>query len=298
VGLPKKIDMTGQRYGKLVVIREGDRTTPSKKIYWLCKCDCGIEKEIIGDSLRKGTSTSCGCNKRLDLTGKKYGMLDVLERVSGANSRRTYWRCKCECGVVKNIIGSNLVNGTTKSCGCTRDGSNRVIDMSGEKYGRLKVLRFSHFDEFRNAIWECKCDCGKSTYTNGASMRAGTSQSCGCLHLERISGENNPLYNPNKTEEERLLGRYILGNQVDEWRKEVYKRDYWECQVCGKHGGDLIAHHLDGWNWCVEKRVDLDNGVTLCPNCHTEFHIKYGYGDNTKSQFLEFQTQKQLINLM
>lgn len=72
------------------------------------------------------------------------------------------------------------------------------------------------------------------------------------------------------------------------WRKEVYERDNWTCQACGKHGGDLRAHHLEAYDANPDKRFDLDNGVTLCTNCHTAFHIKYGFGGNTKDQFQEW----------
>ena len=47
-------------------------------------------------------------------------------------------------------------------------------------------------------------------------------------------------------------------------------------------------HHLDSYNWCKEKRVDDTNGITLCENCHKNFHNIYGRGDNTKEQFEEW----------
>ena len=47
-------------------------------------------------------------------------------------------------------------------------------------------------------------------------------------------------------------------------------------------------HHLDGYNWCIEKRTDETNGITLCENCHKNFHSIYGFGGNTKEQFEEW----------
>ena len=105
----------------------------------------------------------------------------------------------------------------------------------------------------------------------------------------KIKGENNPRYNPNLTQEERELGRNIDG--YVEWRNEVFKRDNWTCQCCGKNG-DINAHHLNGYNWDKEHRVDIDNGVTLCEDCHREFHQLYGYGYNTKEQYEEFIKNK------
>lgn len=57
--MPKKIDLTGQRFGRLVVIREYGRK--NGHVAWLCRCDCGVEKVISGNHLRKGAVSSCGC---------------------------------------------------------------------------------------------------------------------------------------------------------------------------------------------------------------------------------------------
>jgi len=65
-----------------------------------------------------------------------------------------------------------------------------------------------------------------------------------------------------------------------EWRLKVYQRDNYTCQCCGDDsGGNLNAHHLDGYNWCKEKRINVNNGITLCDKCHTKdkdsFHNIY-----------------------
>lgn len=53
----------------------------------------------------------------IDLTGKKYGRLTVLDRAPNRN-KCTMWRCECECGNTVVVSGSHLKNGHTKSCGC------------------------------------------------------------------------------------------------------------------------------------------------------------------------------------
>ena len=72
----------------------------------------------------------------------------------------------------------------------------------------------------------------------------------------------------------------------------VFKRDNYTCRCCGKDTHNNVSHHLDGYNWCIEKRLDVDNGVTLCESCHKEFHSIYGYGNNTKEQFEEWIENK------
>ena len=60
------IDLTGQRFGRLVVIKrvkpaESDIAFPNTSAYWLCKCDCGNETIVVGSALRSGNTKSCGC---------------------------------------------------------------------------------------------------------------------------------------------------------------------------------------------------------------------------------------------
>jgi len=62
------------------------------------------------------------------------------------------------------------------------------------------------------------------------------------------------------------------------WRDEIYKRDYWTCQICGKHckKGDIIAHHIKGFSEYPGLRFDVNNGITLCRNCHAKIHNYHG----------------------
>ncbi len=57
------IDLTGKRFGSLLVLRRSDDRV--KQAYWLCKCVCGSKKAIRGSSLRYGVSVSCGCSRRV-----------------------------------------------------------------------------------------------------------------------------------------------------------------------------------------------------------------------------------------
>lgn len=61
------IDLTGQKFGQLTVIRKVDkpRETNDRSAYWLCKCDCGGETVTSAHSLKIGKSNSCGCVKSL-----------------------------------------------------------------------------------------------------------------------------------------------------------------------------------------------------------------------------------------
>ena len=78
-----------------------------------------------------------------------------------------------------------------------------------------------------------------------------------------------------------------------EWRTEVYERDDYTCQKCGKRGGALIAHHIDGYANNEELRTELSNGITLCKKHHTDLHHLYGYdvGKVNLAKFMEERSE-------
>lgn len=67
--------------------------------------------------------------------------------------------------------------------------------------------------------------------------------------------------------------RYKNGSGM--WTVNIFKRDGYTCQDCGLHEPEIIeAHHIISKKEAPEKQYDLDNGVTLCPNCHKRRHIQ------------------------
>ena len=114
----KAIDIIGHRFGRWTVIKKVENKN-GRDAKFLCLCDCGTEKEVLGKNLRNGRSKSCGCFKnektsefmkewnknnsnKIDLTNQKFGLLTVLELDREAMNNHTgtdaYWKCRCECG--------------------------------------------------------------------------------------------------------------------------------------------------------------------------------------------------------
>lgn len=56
------------------------------------------------------------------------------------------------------------------------------------------------------------------------------------------------------------------------WRKAVFMRDGFTCQICGSHGVMLNAHHIKSYAAYPELRFDISNGITLCEVCHKKLH--------------------------
>lgn len=85
---------------------------------------------------------------------------------------------------------------------------------------------------------------------------------------EENKGENNPNWkNGNgKHDKERKAAKY------SRWREAVYKRDNHTCRICMVKGGYLHAHHIKIWSKHKDLRYELDNGITLCRECHFSLH--------------------------
>jgi hypothetical protein len=108
---------------------------------------------------------------------------------------------------------------------------------------------------------------------------------------ERQRGENSHFFDPNTTEEERReREEQNRDPALKSWAKRVKRNDGESCRVCGSTD-TLHAHHLYAKTASPWLRVKDENGVTLCggaDSCHNEFHQRYGFGDNTPDQFIEW----------
>lgn len=196
------IDLTGQKFGNLTVL-EKTNERKNGEILWLCKCDCGNITKIRGRYLREGHTTSCGCKKKItamnmgkaqfhDLTGQKFNYLTVLEKTNQKQGTNYIWKCQCDCGNIHYVPGADLVCGKIKSCGCQKlktIGKTKEINMIGQKFGKLTVLRKNGKDSDGSINYLCKCDCGNFKTVNGCSLRAKTTTSCGCINYS--IGEKN-----------------------------------------------------------------------------------------------------------
>jgi hypothetical protein len=75
-------DLSGQRFGFLAVLRSGERQSQASGAWWLCRCDCGIEKNLSGHDLVQGKIRSCGC--------QHWKLIGAALRTHGMKGTRTY----------------------------------------------------------------------------------------------------------------------------------------------------------------------------------------------------------------
>lgn len=242
---------------------------------------CGVEKplsEFVQDKNKKdGTRKTCKKCHNLKLRktpippehkdGYKYCASCATQKPLGGFNLRSYKGekkpfsyCK-ECEMEKD---NNRYRHTCGTCGKEyRSGSKKT-----------KICKTCHSVEL-----------GKMGKNNLSKLRQDGPNNP--MYGVRRFGKKNPNYDPDKTDEERTQERITW--EYKEWRRSVFERDSFVCQCCGfEKGRYIVAHHLDGHNWCIEKRYDIDNGITLCRRCHKRFHLTYGYKDNTRIQFISF----------
>lgn len=222
-----------------------------------------------------------------DLVRNQFGDLTVLSRDGSTKNGRATWLCQCVCGKTKIVSGNSLLSNLVKSCGCARNRAQRK-NLIGVKFGRLLVIKFVSFGRHR-ANWDCLCDCGNKYVVSSTDLIRGKTKSCGCIKREK-TGNKNHNYNPNLTDEERILQRKYKG--YTDWRSAVFAKDKYTCQTCGSVGGKIQAHHINNYSTYKELRITLGNGVTLCVRCHKEFHSLFGIKRTDSEDYYTFLSLK------
>jgi predicted Zn-ribbon and HTH transcriptional regulator len=208
---------------------------------------------------------------------KGFTALEVIRRMS------------VKAKVVCNKCGyehMKKVQSILRGYGCAKcEGNAPLTTDEFRSYMAEKEPSYTLLSEVTGAFRKCTIRCEKGHEYEAKPINfVHKGRRCPPCHYESIRGEGHWNYNPNLTQEERETMRAFTG--YDRWQQAIKARDKYTCQCCGdKRGGNLVSHHLNGWNIDKENRLNLDNGVTLCESCHKDFHSKYGYGGNTKQQY-------------
>lgn len=163
--MSNKIDLTGQRFGRWIVIKESDKKDSGGRAMWECRCDCGNAGVVKGVYLRRGESKSCGCllkehaaklgnDRFMDLTGKQFGELTVLgldkEHDISQHNGQYKWICKCSCGEIVSVYANNL-RSTNPSC--SKCGYKKVSEKKSglpSKNNRLYKIYYGMKDRCYN----------------------------------------------------------------------------------------------------------------------------------------------------
>jgi hypothetical protein len=125
----RKLELKGQRFGRLVAVDGSRRTENKKRVLWECLCDCGNVVYVKAAVLKAGRTQSCGCfrkdvtslrSKGSDISGQRFGRLTAIREDGRTEGKSVIWLCICDCGESRWISRYTLESGHTRSCGCYR----------------------------------------------------------------------------------------------------------------------------------------------------------------------------------
>lgn len=259
------------------------------------KCEKNHVYKVTFDSFYNSKTDCPRCQGRGKLTYEDVKNYIEIESSSGYRllskeykNNSTKLDVMCPLGHIHNICYSSFQQGHR----CAKCAEIEKVERQTYSYEYVKetiestgykLLSNSYKGSFEYLTVMCKenhiYDVTFSNFLMG--------KRCKECHINNNRGKESPRWNHTLTNEEREIQRNFEG--YTKWRDSVYKRDNYTCQCCGDNkGGNLNAHHKDGYNWCIDRRIDVGNGVTLCNECHKDFHLFYEYGHNTEEQYIEW----------
>ena len=131
-----------------------------------------------------------------------------------------------------------------------------------------------HDKKFKKCPW-CDSECKRNIVQGRNKGHYRTCGSVACVYKagnnpevnsrKRHVGENHPRWISDRTKV-----KFRPRHELTIWTKAVFERDNFVCQNCGKRGNRLQAHHIRGYAQYPELRWDVDNGLTLCVDCHKQ----------------------------
>lgn len=213
IGIKRRKDLTGHKFGKLTVIDMiYDYNDNKSQTYCKCICECGNIIKRSANSLKRRSQSSlqsCGCAKNelanmksKNVVGKKFGRLFVIEEYPNAGNRKL--KCICDCGNEVIKTKRDVISGHTQSCGCLqveRASESNAKDWSGyiSDYG-VKVLNRSYQNKNGQWVWDCECFCGNHFDILPIKIANGHTTSCGCR---------------NQSSRETLIEECLIKNRID-----------------------------------------------------------------------------------
>lgn len=164
------------------------------------------------------------------------------------------------------VAAGDLSSGHTSSCGCLRHlmHSHNFEDLTGQTFGRLKVVKRVSEIGVGLIKWLCVCDCGEQTTVSAGDLKSGHTQSCGCFRRERSrqlstihglsrssehriwSGMIFRCENPNATRWDRYGGRGI--KVCDRWRYGEDGLTGFECFLSDMGSRPSPQHSIDRYD--------------------------------------------------
>lgn len=239
-----------------------------------------------------------------DLTGQTFGHLTVIKDTGERKNRQVVWECECDCENHPHIkvLGGSLRSGHTTSCGCSRKGKN-VIDLTGQTFGDLTVLCQQGTTNNRQAIWLCKCKCGKERAALGYELKNGSVSACFECTKQNIIYKL-PTY---KKIHNQKFGKLTALNPTD--KRDNGGHILWECQCdCGNRvyvsSNSLLTYNTLSCG-CSQVSIGEEKIKTILMENNINFSRQYSFSDCKSPKnsllffdFAIFDNNNKLLNLI
>lgn len=215
--------------------------------------------------------------KPMNLIGQKFGRLTPIKMTSERQNNSVVWECECECGNICKANAASLRAGRTKSCGCLKQESDKapkgnVIDLTGQKFNHLTVLKRDGSDNRGEAKWLCECDCEQHSKISvlSSNLRNGHTTSCGCERMSHGEQKIAKLLLENNIPFEREVSLFRFANN-----KPAYFDFFIDKKYLIEYDGEThYRYNLHGWHneeqlkaqqernmiktqWCKEHNIPL-----------------------------------------
>lgn len=247
--------------------------SPSSNYFVKVKCDyCGgiFEKQFYARNncinksfIKKDSCSHCSKEKVKEVVIYKYGSVENMSKANEEKRRVT-----------------NIKKYGTKNVFANEKIKQKIINTNLKKYG---VMYSQQNKNIRTKTEEsCLKKYGVKNYVE--------------LFRGRFIKENSPCWKGGAKVSRVERATY----EYSDWRKKVFEKDLYTCQKCGAKncvGSSnviLNAHHIRNWKDNPDVRYDINNGVTLCEDCHNRFHSIYTKRNNTQEQIENFLLDKKL----
>ena len=206
--MSKRNDLVGKRFGILTVIEYVGKNK------YKCRCDCGNTCTVFATNLVRNHSQSCGCAKKNDITGKRFGMLTAVERIM-PRGKYQYWKCICDCGNECEARQDVLVRGDKTSCGCINLTKDIPPKLREEFFEGTQICKLNpslskanksgfvgvNFDKSRNK-WMAGIKFKGKRYNLGRYNTVGEAAAIREIAEKKIYGEFLEWYEQTKKEDE------------------------------------------------------------------------------------------------
>ena len=155
------------------------------------------------------------------------------------------------------------------------------IKNGGGKYCSLKCYGYSNIIKIKRSCLYCQNSF--KTIPSKIKNKKGKYCSIACLRKTN-KGENHWNWRGGITLENHRIRN---SKEYMEWRKAVFERDNYTCQICFKQGGRLEADHIKSFVLFSNIRFEVSNGRTLCKKCHAST-LSYGVSFTKQLQYNNF----------